>query len=334
MNFFCSKQACQEHTRKQQKMQRIEQARQSEEYRRPNPCQTVFPVEDFISIQVVQEGKIINLKTYLYPQRGELKGILFLFHGLASYMNHGAHIAEAHTHIGIAVVGMDHRGNLENQSIQILGFGKSEGVRGFLESIELHLQDSKLFIHRVLEKFGNPKNIPIFLSGLSMGGMTSFRLALLNEFPIRGIVMYAPAIKSLQCNMFIGAVKALGCIVPKAKFIKPKRGMTTKNPQLTEDFQKDPYVYTDELLPGTAATIMKAMQDAPDLYNQLRTPWLCVQGGLDKLVDPDLAEELHIKSPAEDKTVLYYDNMWHDVWHEEEIYDILPKVVEWVRLRL
>ena len=30
--------------------------------------------------------------------------------------------------------------------------------------------------------------------------------------------------------MFIGAVKALGCIVPKAKFIKPKRGMTTKNP--------------------------------------------------------------------------------------------------------
>ena len=25
-------------------------------------------------------------------------------------MNHGAHIAEAHTHIGIAVVGMDHRG--------------------------------------------------------------------------------------------------------------------------------------------------------------------------------------------------------------------------------
>lgn len=111
---------------------------------------------------------------------------MFLFHGLSSHMNHGAHIAEAHTHIGIAVVGMDHR-----------GFGKSEGVRGFVESLEIHLNDCRLFIHRVLEKFGNPKNIPIFLSGLSMGGMTSFRLALLNEFPIRGIIMYAPAIKSL-----------------------------------------------------------------------------------------------------------------------------------------
>ena len=59
---------------------------------------------------MVQEGKIINLKTYLYPYRGELKGIMFLFHGLSSHMNHGAHIAEAHTHLGVAVVGMDLRG--------------------------------------------------------------------------------------------------------------------------------------------------------------------------------------------------------------------------------
>lgn len=36
---------------------------------------------------------------------------------------------------------------------------------------------------------------------------------------------------------------------------------------MSEEFLKDPYCYTDELLPGTAATIMKAMQDAPDLYN-------------------------------------------------------------------
>ena len=112
-------------------------------------------------------------------------------------MNHGAHIAEAHTHIGIAVAGIDHRGIFYKNNHLKSGFGKSEGIRGFVESIELHLQDSKMFINRVLEKFGNPKNIPIFLSGLSMGGMTSFRLALLNEFPIRGIVMYAPAIKSL-----------------------------------------------------------------------------------------------------------------------------------------
>jgi acylglycerol lipase len=35
---------------------------------------------------------------------------------------------------------------------------------------------------------------------------------------------------------------------------------------------------------------------------------------------------LEAKSPSKDKTVLFYDDLWHDVWHEEEIIEIMPKV--------
>jgi len=46
---------------------------------------------------------------------------------------------------------------------------------------------------------------------------------------------------------------------------------------------------------------------------------LVIQGGLDKLVDPELAYELERLSPSDDKTVLFYDDLWHDIWHGKRL---------------
>lgn len=43
---------------------------------------------------------------------------------------------------------------------------------------------------------------------------------------------------------------------------------------------------------------------------------------------------LQSQSPSSDKTVLFYDDMWHDIWHEEEIVDIIPKVRDWIKARI
>jgi acylglycerol lipase len=42
------------------------------------------------------------------------------------------------------------------------------------------------------------------------------------------------------------------------------------------------------------------------------------------MVDPSLAEELMEKSPSTDKTLIYRENMWHNVIQEEEIEEIIP----------
>jgi acylglycerol lipase len=46
---------------------------------------------------------------------------------------------------------------------------------------------------------------------------------------------------------------------------------------------------------------------------------MVIQGGLDKLVNPDVAFELFSlsRTPIEDKEIIFYDNMWHDIWHED-----------------
>lgn len=46
---------------------------------------------------------------------------------------------------------------------------------------------------------------------------------------------------------------------------------------------------------------------------------LIVQGGLDKLVNPEVAFELYdkAKTKAKDKKLLFYEDMWHGIWQED-----------------
>ena len=64
------------------------------------------------------------------------------------------------------------------------------------------------------------------------------------------------------------------------------------------------------------------MDVAPATFDKFDIPFVVVQGGLDKLVNPIGAFELYDKSPSKDKQVpfplikiWFYEKMWHDVWH-------------------
>jgi len=39
-------------------------------------------------------------------------------------------------------------------------------------------------------------------------------------------------------------------------------------------------------------------------------------------------------TPEEDKEILFYEHMWHDIWHEPEIDEIIKEVLKWIEQRL
>lgn len=67
--------------------------------------------------------------------------------------------------------------------------------------------------------------------------------------------------------------------------------------------------------------IVSTMEKSPKTFPSYKAPFMVVQGGLDKLVNPEVAFELYENSQtkSEDKEIIFYENMWHDIWHEEEI---------------
>lgn len=107
------------------KMKLIKQASQDEKCRRDNPQGTCkFLEQDWIHFEVYQGKHKLALKTYRHYKSKNMDdaiGIVFMFHGLNSYIGHGAHIAHALGEIGFITVGFDHR-----------GFGQSPGEKAYV----------------------------------------------------------------------------------------------------------------------------------------------------------------------------------------------------------
>jgi acylglycerol lipase len=137
-----------------------------------------------------------------------------VFHGLNSYIDHGAHIAEALAGEGYITVGFDHR-----------GFGRSQGARGKIDSLEQHLGDCRLFVGMMKNLY---PNLPFFSTGLSMGGMATFYLTHENPNDFRGAIMFAPAIQngSILLNDLI-------------KSLLDHEGYVNSNPTVAEEMKND-----------------------------------------------------------------------------------------------
>jgi acylglycerol lipase len=118
-----------------------------------------------------------------------------MFHGLNSYIGHGAHLAEYFGERGFFTVGFDHR-----------GFGRSEGTGGYAEGLETHLKDAKAFLKEVMPKY---EKLPKFALGLSMGGMTAYHLTLEDPNLFDGVILMAPALKNIVGGFLLGTTATL-----------------------------------------------------------------------------------------------------------------------------
>lgn len=305
-------------------MKKIMSAVPEEKFRAPLPIKGAkYPEENFIKFQVTQDKKLINLQTYRYaPQKGDNKGVLIFFHGLNSHQQLAAHFAKGISEIGVTVVGYDYR-----------GFGKSEGRRGYIESVDSHMSDAEQFVEMIMKLY---PNVPLFISGCSLGGMTSFMLGLRNSKRYRGVIFLAPAIKDNEDYQKFGKViiKVMAFLRPTMGLVAQKLGNSSRNPEVMELEKKDPYRYQGKILPGTINALLVGMKSCTQKYQYFDVPFLTIQGGMDKLVDEDGSRLLMQHSPQKDKQMIYIDHMWHNVMLEPEIEEIIPQVCKWISDRL
>jgi acylglycerol lipase len=147
----------------------------------------------------------------------------------------------------------------------------------------------------------------------------------------------APALMNQLGDFVVGLASVLKKVLPEnMRLTKPIYGMASKNPRITEDVKHDPCAFKERTHLSTAHMIVDTMDKSPDTFKYYKSPFLVIQGGLDKLVNPSVAFELFARSstPVEDKDILFYENMWHDIWHEDEIGEIIEKIGEWLEHRL
>lgn len=92
------------------------------------------------------------------------KAVVALFHGLTSHMNRGAHLAKYLATKNIITVGYDFR-----------GYGKSEGLKGYIENFDYLVSDSEKFMKVTKDIY---PTLPVYGVGLSLGGAVAYHLSL------------------------------------------------------------------------------------------------------------------------------------------------------------
>lgn len=267
------------------------------------------------------EGSLKGVRgTNIYYQawlpEGELKAVLLVVHGLGEHSGRYIDVANYFAPLGYAVYAFDH-----------IGHGRSEGLREYVE----HFTDytDTLAVYCDLVK-GWQKGKSIFLLGHSLGGLIASYYLLDHQASFKGAVISGPGIKVSVSPLTIIIGKILALLAPKMGFWAVDASGISRDPKEVQAYLDDPLVFHGKTPLRSLDETLKAQQRVTAEAQEIRLPFIVVQGSADTVVDPGGARILYDGASSADKTIRIYDGLYHDLFHEPERARVLKDVETWL----
>jgi alpha-beta hydrolase superfamily lysophospholipase len=127
-----------------------------------------------------QTKENIELFQQIWQPDGDIKAVICLIHGLGEHSSRYKHVAEYYQSKGYVVAVFDLRGH-----------GKSQGQRGHYPSLEIALDDIRVFIDSTIAQFPGK---PVFLYGHSLGGVMVLNYAIKIKNNLTGVIATSPGL--------------------------------------------------------------------------------------------------------------------------------------------
>ena len=277
-----------------------------------------YPEEDWLQLRSVNGFKLHSYRFHIPIPRG----LIFLFHGMFSESNDCSHVAKRFFEEGYAVIAIDQEGH-----------GKSGGPRGNIKSLKNYAHDSERFI--LLSRSFYPEGTPVFIMGESMGGAICFLISLLLPETIAGMLLLAPAL-GVSPDVEPTLQKIARCLDLCCGCVRLKefdQEQATTNKDFIRYFKENPYSFSGKMNVRTAVAMMDGLGEIEARLGEVSVPVVAFQGDADKVVSAPLTKKLIEICKSTDKEILVYETMYHDIFHEPEIYDVMEKAVLWVNNR-
>jgi len=253
---------------------------------------------------------------------------VYMLHGLSSHSNSFAHLAKKLAEKGCIVTAFDYRGH-----------GLSEGKNGNIESWNTLVIDAKKFIEETDEflkkKFYDEKNKDSLnflenriVCGMSMGGLLTYFVT--KDEPKKFHAIYLAACFGITEPFYLKIIiRVLGTFCPNLKIPSPVgESEKYKNPANNEI--KDPITIRGRF--RTARELVNSLDLAKDEMKNspYKNTFIMIIPGVDKIVPPLDQFDFFEKAESNDKEIVYYENAWHSLYAEEEMFDISPKLCNWI----
>jgi len=202
-------------------------------------------------------GKTIKLYTeQAFPKDEEHKTLLIYCHGLhehcSRYLGYSAFLATSKIKFGCCL--MDHEGH-----------GRSEGLKGYFESIDYLVEDVVNYTNYCIKKYKTEENMKVFLQAGSMGGLVALQLIRKNPKLFDGVVLIAPLVDVSEDSKpniavyYIGQL--LNIITPTLPLIEGNGGKNNTDEKYVTEFKNDNLNYNGKLRVSSGLAMSSSFTD-------------------------------------------------------------------------
>jgi lysophospholipase len=247
-----------------------------------------------------RDGTVLH-ETVWSPAGDKPRGAVVLQHGFGEHFGRYDHVGKALAARGFVVRGNDLRGN-----------GQSSGRRGYCNRFSEYLDDLAALIARSPER-------PLFIVAHSFGALISTEyLIQRGSDGISGVMLSSPyyALKLKVSPVKVALAKLMSGILPTLSMPNGLKGEDcTRDTELVKLYDKDPL----NIKVATARWFteqLAAQTDVAARASELKLPVLMLQGGADRLSDPEVSQQVFAKFSSTDKTLQVLEGQYHEVFNE------------------
>lgn len=252
----------------------------------------------------------------------ECRAVVVLVHGLGEHCGRYQHVADAFNQNGLSLYSMD-----------LPGHGKSSGLVGHIDSFDDYQQAALTLYQQA--KTDNPDK-PIFLLGHSMGGLIATQLLINHQQHFAGALLSGAAIESPQQPpaIQVAIIKFLASIAPKLRLIKLEARGISRDSEVVEKYFNDPLVGQAKLTSGFLVSMLEAMNFCKANANKITLPIKIMHGGDDNITSPEGSEWLFNHISSEDKDLVIYNGLYHEIFNEPEQQQVIDDTIGWINKHL
>ena len=247
------------------------------------------------------------------------RAAVLIVHGIGEHSGRYPHVSTALTQRGYNVFTYDQRGH-----------GKSGGQRAYFETADVLPDDLALIVETIRETF---PPMPLFIYGHSMGSLVTLGYALDHQDGLAGLVLTgAPLVFDSKVSPALAAAaRVMNKLLPRLQaldLVNPKH--LSHDPAVVKAYTDDPLNFHSRLSVRSGSSLLELLDHTRNRLPELRLPLLILHGEADGVCPVSGSEYLYQQAASDDKMLIIYPELFHEIHNEPEQEKILADILTWL----
>ncbi|MFH1189345.1 MAG: alpha/beta fold hydrolase [Candidatus Omnitrophota bacterium] len=250
------------------------------------------------------------------------RAIMLMVHGLGGHSNNWEFVADFLVKHDIA-----------SYSIELKGFGNTEGVKGHIDSLNIYIKDVRR-LYSIIRR--EHKRLSVFIAGESMGGLIGFLTVIKKPGLFRGLICMAPGFASSLKFSFLDYIRMISARFynSQKQFTMPfTSDMCTRDPECKKIIDNDKLEHK-LATPGLLQSILLGQLSSHMLKHKVRTDTLFLLAGNDTFVDSGASRKIFEGMKFRNKEMIEYPEMRHALTMELDREKVFADLLKWLNKRI